>query len=120
MTTDFSVVNTSKVLPVAAREGAKPKLSMVVWDLFCERVKESELVKAIADAFANHRPSWFTAERDKGWESLDLAIRKECMHRGITLPTLRWVPTSTCTKTAQQKGRRIKKLELPQIGRASC
>jgi hypothetical protein len=110
---DFSVVNISKLLPVAANEFVKPKMSLVVWDIFMDRVKESQLVTAIVDMFAKHHPSWFTAEKDKGWENLDLAIRKECMRRGVTLPTLRWVPTSTGSQTALQKARRLKKLELP-------
>lgn len=110
---DYSVVNVSKILPVTAREGAKPKMSMVVWDVFMDRVKESELVKAIVDMFAKHRPTYFTSEKDKGYENLDLAIRKACSIRGVAVPFMRWVATSIGAKTDLQKARRIKKLELP-------
>jgi hypothetical protein len=70
-------------------------------------------VKAIVDAFAKYHPSWFTAEKDKGWESLDLAIRKLCLLRNVPLPVMRWITTNKDSKTALQKARRIKKLELP-------
>src|SRR6266478_6650658 len=113
MYSDYSVVNVSKTMPVAAREGAKPKMSMVVWDIFMDRVKESELVKAIVDMFAKHHPTCFTSEKDKGWENLDLAIRKLCMLRGVPLPSfMRWIATNK-DQTVLQKAKRLKKLELP-------
>ncbi len=113
MYSDFSVVNVSKIMQVAANENVKPKMSLVVWDVFMDRVKESELVKAIVDMFAKHHPTYFTSEKDKGYENLDLAIRKACLLRSIPVPTMRWVPTSIGAKTDLQKARRIKKLELP-------
>src|SRR6266478_6165988 len=81
MYSDFSVVNVSKIMQVAANENVKPKMSLVVWDVFMDRVKESELVKAIVDMFAKHHPTYFTSEKDKGYENLDLAIRKACLLR---------------------------------------
>lgn len=112
---DYSVITTAKLMPVRAAEGAPAKNSVVVWDVMLERWKESELVKYIVDKIAEHKPQMFVAEKDKGWESLELAIRKLAMLRSVAMPYMRWVPTSSGAKTSQVKARRIKKLEAPII-----
>jgi hypothetical protein len=60
-----------------------------------------------------HKPTIFVAEKDKGYESLDLAIRKLAILRNVPLPYMRWVNTSSGSKTPLQKAKRIKKLEIP-------
>ena len=115
---DFSVLTIAKLLPVSARDGAKPKMSVVIFDVKLEKWKQSELEKAIVDMIDLHKPTHFVGERDKGFEALDLAIRKQAMLRGVIFPTyVKWVSTTAVGgQTPLQKATRIKRLESAIAG----
>lgn len=78
-----------------------------------ERWKQSEIVKNVVDMFEIHKPTVFLAEMDKGWQDLEVEIRKLAMFRNLAVPRIKWVPTQTGAKTPLQKAKRIKKLEGP-------
>jgi len=101
-------------MPVAAREGAKPKMSQILWDCVLERLKESAIVDRVVDFCAQYKPSGIVGQKDRGNEAdLELAIRKRGLIRGVAIPFIRWVPTNSGDRAPLQKARRIKQLELP-------
>ncbi len=110
---DYTFLGCLKIMPVAAREGAKPKTSMVLWDCVLERLKENQIVDRIIDFSNLYHPIKMVAQKDRGNEAdFDLAIRKRANIRGVPLPYIRWVPTNV-GNVPLQKATRIKKLELP-------
>jgi hypothetical protein len=111
---DYSALGAAKIMPVTAREGALSKLSFVVWDMKVERLKESELVKAVVDMWSQNNVTRFVMQKDRGKdENFELALRKHAMLRSVTVPYIRWVSTTDGTQAPLQKARRIKKLEEP-------
>jgi hypothetical protein len=111
---DYSAFGAAKIMPVTAREGALAKLSFVVWDMKVERLKESELVKAIVKMWSENNVTRFVMQKDRGSdENFELALRKHAMLRSVPVPYIRWVSTTSGTHIPLQKARRIKKLEEP-------
>lgn len=111
---DFSFIGVLKCLPVSAREGTKPKMSMVLWDCELSRMKESQIIEKVVDFCERYKPiAGMIAQKDRGQEiELDLAIRKRAVIRGLPAPRIKWVPANTGTGPLQ-KAKRIKSLELP-------
>ena len=113
MGADYTFLGCLKIMPVAAREGVKPKMSMILWDCVLERLKENQIVDRIIDFCNQYHPIKMVAQKDRGNElDFDLAIRKRANIRGVALPYIRWTPTNI-GNVPLQKATRIKKLELP-------
>ncbi len=111
---DFTFLGCIKIMPVAAYPGAKPKMSMVLWDCVLDRLKESAIVDKVVDFCSLYKPNGMVAQKDRGNEQdLDLAIRKRALIRNAPGVFIRWVPTNSGDRQPLQKARRIKALELP-------
>jgi len=101
---DLSAICVGKVQTV------DEKAALVVVDCVMDRYKESELVKAIVDLIAKHHPDVLVFERDKGWQELSDAIKRECARKGVSVP---WIRVKDVKNTEHAKARRAKLLELP-------
>src|SRR6266404_1351106 len=85
-------------------------------DVKMDRLKESELVKAICDMIAKHQDiKYFVAEKDKGFEQLWQSIVRQLSLRGIAAPHFTWAPILAGAQNAGAKAKRAKRLELPLL-----
>ena len=111
-TADYSAIVVGDVLQVQSASGNN--LSLVVTDVKNERLRESELVEAVANTIMKHRPKALVLEKDRGYEELIQNIKRFLMLRSFEETpqfVLREIPAGAHSSGA--KAKRIKKLEAP-------
>ena len=105
---DYSCLNVSTIQKV------KEKTTMPLRDVRLERLKESELVKAICDMIQKHHDvRYLIMERDKGWETLGTAILTQLQYRSLRPPQFVWRDIKAGALNDRAKAKRMKKLEGP-------
>jgi hypothetical protein len=107
---DYSCVTVGRIQQYQNKQVA------VIIDAKMDRLKESELVKAICDMIVKHRDiKYFVAEKDKGFEQLWQSIQRQLNLRGIPAPHFTWAPILAGAQNAGAKAKRAKRLELPLL-----
>ena len=102
---DYSALTVAKIQAVNGRQ------AVVVVDSQLERLKESQLAHQIMLLVKKHSPTILVLEKDRGYEELITAIKKECMMNGLAAP---WFRIRPIENTPNIKAKRAKRyLELP-------
>jgi hypothetical protein len=108
-TADFSCLITADLIRQKDQKGQERDV-IFVHDVKLERMKTSELGVLVAETLNTLKPDRVIAERTGDWMSLQDAIRRAAMLRGIVLPEVFWKPVSNVAgasmsaKAARAKG----------------
>jgi hypothetical protein len=107
-TADFSCLITADLM--RQKDKGTERDLIFVHDVKLERMKTSELGVLVAETLNTLKPDRVIAERTGDWVSLQDAIRRAAMLRGIVLPEIFWKPVSNIAgasvsvKAARAKG----------------
>jgi Terminase RNaseH-like domain len=111
MYADFSAIVTGRVQLVEKVQ------SLVVTDVFVERLKPAELANAVAKKINEHHPEILFFEKDRGYEELVSAIQQSLFTQfrwqRQDMPALKVVDILAGDRAKNSKAIRIKRLELP-------